>query len=283
MCIAQFPYHGIHGVNAVTENEGWSKKFRPDIPSPARIYDYLLGGKDNYPADRAAAAEIARALPHIRVACEWNRAFLGRAVRHLAARGVRQFIDIGTGLPTVGNVHEIAQTAAPGAHVVYVDNDPVVLTHGRDLLHGVAGTAILEHDLRQPEAILADPELRALIDVGQPAALLLAAVLHFIPDEDDPAGIIATLLEPFPSGSYLVVSHMTADAKPEVLTAAQVYEQTTTPIYPRRRDQIRRLAKGLELVRPGLVWLPKWRPDPGSTPPPNPADAYLYALAARKP
>ena len=267
----------------MTENEGWRKKFRPDIPSPARIYDYLLGGKDNYPADRAAAAEIARALPHIRVACEWNRAFLGRAVRYLAARGVRQFIDIGTGLPTVGNVHEIAQAAAPGAHVVYVDNDPVVLTHGRDLLHGVAGTTILEHDLRQPEAILADPELRALIDVEEPVALLLAAVLHFIPDEDDLAGIIATLLQPFPSGSYLVVSHMTADAKPEVRTAARVYDQTTTPIYPRHRDQIQRLAKGLELVAPGVVWLPEWRPDPGTSPPPNPAEAYLYALVARKP
>ena len=266
----------------MTENECWRKKFRPDIPSPARIYDYLLGGKDNYPADRAVAAEIAKALPHIRVACEWNRAFLGRAVRYLAARGVRQFIDIGTGLPTVGNVHEIAQAAAPGAHVVYVDNDPVVLTHGRDLLHGVVGTAILEHDLRHPEAILADPELRALIDVGEPVAVLLAAVLHFIPDEDDLAGIIATLLEPFPSGSYLVVSHMTADAKPEVRTAAQVYDQTTTPIYPRRRDQIQRLAKGLELVAPGVVWLPEWRPDPGTSPPPNPADAYLYALVARK-
>jgi len=158
-----------------------------------------------------------------------------------------------------------------------------VLAHGRDLLHGVAGTAILEHDLRRPEAILADPELRALIDAAEPAAVLLAAVLHFIPDEDDPAGIITALLEPFPSGSYLVVSHMTADRKPEVHTAAQVYDQTTTPLYPRTRNQIQRLAKGLELVPPGVVWLPEWRPDPGTKAPPDPAEAYFYALAARKP
>ena len=135
----------------MTENEGWRNKFRPDIPSTARIYDYLLGGKDNYPADRAAAAEIAQALPDVRTSFRWNRAFLGRAVRYLVAeQGIRQFIDVGTGLPTVGNVHEVAQEAAPGSHVVYVDNDPVVLAHGRHLLHGVGGTTILEHDLRRP-------------------------------------------------------------------------------------------------------------------------------------
>ena len=173
----------------MTENEGWRKKFRPDIPSTARIYDYLLGGKDNYPADRAAAEQIAQVLPNVRTACQWNRAFLGRAVRFLAAeRGIRQFIDIGTGLPTVRNVHEVAQDAAPGSHVVYVDNDPVVLAHGRHLLHGLAGTTILEHDLRQPDEILADPGLRALIDFEEPVAVLLVAVLHFIPDEDDPGG-----------------------------------------------------------------------------------------------
>jgi aryl-alcohol dehydrogenase-like predicted oxidoreductase len=210
----------------VTEYEGWKKKFRPDIPSTARIYDYLLGGKDNYPADRAAAEQIAQVLPNVRTSFQWNRAFLGRAVRYLAAdRGIRQFIDIGTGLPTVGNVHEVAQSAAPGAHVVYVDNDPVVLAHGRHLLHGVAGATITEHDLRQPDEILADPELRALIDFEQPVALLLVAILHFIPDDDDPGGIIGKLLEPFPSGSYLVMSHGTADAAPEVNAAAEIYDQ----------------------------------------------------------
>ncbi len=183
----------------MTENEGWRNKFRPDIPSTARIYDYLLGGKDNYPADRAAAAEIAQALPNVRTSFRWNRAFLGRAVRYLVTeQGIRQFIDVGTGLPTVGNVHEVAQEAAPGSNVVYVDNDPVVLAHGRHLLHGVGGTTILEHDLRLPEDILADPDLRALIDFEEPVAVLLVAILHFIPDADDPAGVIGKLMEPSP-------------------------------------------------------------------------------------
>lgn len=268
----------------MTEYEGWKKKFRPDIPSTARIYDYLLGGKDNYPADRAAAEQIAQVLPNVRTSFQWNRAFLGRAVRYLAAdRGIRQFIDIGTGLPTVGNVHEVAQIAAPGAHVVYVDNDPVVLAHGRHLLHGVAGATITEHDLRQPDEILADPELRALIDFEQPVALLLVAILHFIPDDDDPGGIIGKLLEPFPSGSYLVMSHGTADAAPEVNAAAEIYDQATSSAHVRSRDHILRLIEGLDLEEPGIVWLPQWRPDPGREPPPNPAEAYFYALVARKP
>jgi S-adenosyl methyltransferase len=268
----------------VTDNEDWKKKFRPDIPSTARIYDYLLGGKDNYPADRAAAEQIAERLPNVRTSFHWNRAFLGRAVRHLAVnRGIRQFIDIGAGLPTVGNVHEVAQNAVPGARVVYVDNDPVVLAHGRHLLHGVAGATIREHDLRLPEEILADPELRALVDFEQPVALLLVAILHFISDDDDPGGIIGKLLEPFPSGSYLVMSHGTADATPEVNEAAEIYDQATASAHVRSRGHILRLIEGLDLEEPGIVWLPEWRPDPGSEPPPNPTEAYFYALVARKP
>ena len=268
----------------MTDNEGWRTKFRPDIPSSARIYDFLLGGKDNYPADRDAAGQIARALPNVRASARWNRAFLRRAVRYLAAgRGVRQFLDIGAGLPCAPSVHEVAQDAAPGSRVVYVDNDPVVLAHGRHLLHGVAGTAIVEHDLREPDEILADPGLRALIDTEEPVALLTVAVLHFIPDEDDPAGIVRKLLEPFPPGSYLVLSHGTADAVPAVRAAAAVFDQATTSAHVRTREQILALADGLDLAEPGIVWLPQWRPDPGSGPPPNPAEAYMYALAARKP
>lgn len=268
----------------MTENEGWKSKFRPDIPSTARIYDYLLGGKDNYPADRAAAAEIAQALPNVRTSFRWNRAFLGRAVRYLVTeQGIGQFIDIGTGLPTAGNVHEVAQEADPAARVVYVDNDPVVLAHGRHLLHGVPGTTILEHDLRRPEDILSDPELRALIDFGEPVAVLLVAILHFIPDSDEPATVISKLLEPFPSGSHLVISHGTADAVPGVNDAAAVYQQSTSSAHVRSREHIQRLIDGLDLVEPGIVWLPEWRPDPGTEPPQNPADAYFYALVARKP
>src|SRR6201995_4214493 len=235
------------GSIPVTENEGWRNKFRPDIPSTARIYDYLLGGKDNYPADRAAAADIAQALPNVRTSFRWNRAFLGRAVRYLVTeQGIRQFIDIGTGLPTVGNVHEVAQDAAPGTRVVYVDNDPVVLAPGRLLLHGVPGTTILEHDLRRTKDILDDPELRALIDFSAPVAVLLVAILHLNPDADNPAAVIKKLLAPFPSGSYLVISHGTADAVPGVHDAAAVYRQSTSSAHVRRRNQIERLINGLE-------------------------------------
>jgi hypothetical protein len=267
----------------VTENEGWRNKFRPDIPSTARIYDYLLGGKDNYPADRAAAAEIAQALPNVRTSFQWNRAFLGRAVRYLVTeQGIGQFIDIGTGLPTASNVHEVAQEAAPGTRVVYVDNDPVVLAHGRHLLHGVPGTTILEHDLRRTKDILDDPELRALIDFSAPVAVLLVAILHFISDADDPAGVVRKLMAPFPSGSYLVISHGTADAVPGVNDAVAVYRNSTSAAHARGRENIDRLVEGLDLVEPGIVWLPEWRPDPGAEPAPNPADAYCYALVARK-
>ncbi|HEY0718992.1 MAG TPA: SAM-dependent methyltransferase, partial [Streptosporangiaceae bacterium] len=211
------------------------------------------------------------------------RAFLGRAVRYLVGQqGVRQFVDIGAGLPTVGNVHEVAQEADPGTRVVYVDNDPVVLAHGRHLLHGVSGTAIIEHDLRRPEDILADPDLRALIDLDAPVAALLVAILHFIPDSDDPAAVIRKLMEPLPPGSHLVISHGTADAVPGVNDAAAIYRQSTSSAHVRSRDQLQRLIKGLELVEPGIVWLPEWRPDPGSEPPANPAEAYFYALVARK-
>jgi SAM-dependent methyltransferase len=268
----------------VTEKGGWRNKFRPDIPSTARIYDYLLGGKDNYPADRVAATEIAQALPNVRTAFRWNREFIGRAVRYLVAeQGIRQLIDIGAGLPTVGNVHEVAQAAAPGTRVVYVDHDPVVLAHGRHLLHGVPGTTIIEQDLRRPDDILADPDLRALIDFEEPVAVLLVAILHFIPDSDDPATVIRKLMEPLPNGSYVVVSHCTADAVPGVNEAAAVYRQSTSSAHARSREHIERLINGLNLVEPGIVWLPQWRPDPGTDPPPNPADAYSYALVARKP
>ena len=147
----------------------------------------------------------------------------------------------------------------------------------------MAGATITEHDLRQPDEILAAPELRALIDFEQPVALLLVAILHFIPDDDDPGGIIGKLLEPFPSGSYLVMSHGTADAAPEVNAAAEIYDQATSSAHVRSRDHILRLIEGLDLEEPGIVWLPQWRPDPGLEPPPNPAEAYFYALVARKP
>jgi SAM-dependent methyltransferase len=248
------------------------------------MYDYFLGGKDNYPADREAAEEVLAVAPQARLSAVENRAFLRRAVRYLAAEaGIRQFIDIGTGLPTQENVHEVVQRAAPGARVVYVDNDPVVLAHGRAMLHGVANTAIIGRDLRQPAGILADGELRRLIDFAEPAAVLLVAVLHFIPDEDDPAGLIGQLTDRLAPGSYLVLSHGTTDSRPETAKALKVYERATSQAYARSRERVRSLVTGLDIIDPGLVWAPQWRPDVGGPAEADPGRSHVYALVARKP
>ena len=258
--------------------------FDPEVPSPARIYDYLLGGKDNYPADRQAARELLAAIPDLRTFAQQNRAFLRRVVRYLTAEaGIRQFIDIGTGLPSQGNVHEIAQDAAPAAHVVCVDNDPVVLSHGRAMLHGVPNAEIIEYDVRQPEAILADPQLGKLIDFTEPAALLLVAVMHFIPDEGDPVGLVARLVSALAPGSFVALTHATADARPESAMGERVYERATAQARSRSRDQVAAMVAGLELVEPGLVWAPQWRPDPQDEPDPDPARSHVYAVVARKP
>jgi hypothetical protein len=262
----------------------WRTTFRPDIPSPARIYDYLLGGKDNYPADRQAGDEIASKLPNIREAFGWNRAFLRRAVRFLVGElGIRQLVDIGTGLPTGGNVHEVAAAADPAVRVVCVDNDPVVLAHGRNALHGMTNAVMIGHDLRAPARILADPALRRLIDFGEPVGILLVAVLHFIDDADDPAGILARLLAPFPPGSCVALSHATADGTPAVREAAKVYDEATAQAHVRGRDEVLALVRGLDLVEPGMVWTPEWHPEDGAAGPARPAESFCYALLARKP
>lgn len=262
----------------------WRITFRPDIPSPARIYDFLLGGKDNYPADRQAAQELLSAVPDVRMFALQNRAFLRRAVTYLAGEaGIRQFIDIGTGLPTQGNVHELAQRAVPGARVVCVDNDPIVLAHGRAMLHGVADTAILEHDLRKPGDILRDPELSKLIDLDEPVGLLLVAVMHFIPDEEDPAGLIGQLMDALPSGSHIALSHATADSRPESVQGEKVYERATAQARARSRDQVLAMVAGLDLVDPGLVWAPQWRPEPDIGPDDDPGRSHVYVVVARKP
>jgi hypothetical protein len=272
------------GVVGVVTDSDWRWTFRPDIPSPARIYDYLLGGKDNYAADREAAKEIVSHLPNSPAAFRWNRTFLRRAVRYLVnEQDIVQLLDIGTGLPTVGNVHEVANEANPNVKTVYVDNDPVVLAHGRDMLQGMPLTVILEHDLRDPELILSDPGLRKLISFDQPVGLLLVSMLHFISDADDPADLIRQLLDPFPSGSYVALSHGTADETAQVADAAKVYDKTTTQAWVRSRADVLALVEGMELVDPGIVWTPLWRPEPGDEIPEHPNEFYYYALVARKP
>jgi hypothetical protein len=228
------------------------------------MYDYYLGGKDNYPADRKAAEEVIAMLPDgvIRGTAQQNRMFMGRAVRYLVAEaGIRQFLDIGTGLPTMGNVHEVAQSAAPDVRVAYVDHDPVVLAHARDMLHGVGNTTIVEHDLRRPGEIIADREVRSLLDFGRPVGVLLVAILHFIQDEEDPRGIIGELMGAVPPGSYLVLSHATADAVPEWAEVTRVYAKATSGLRNRTRAEVEALFEGLELVDPGVSWVHEWRPD----------------------
>jgi SAM-dependent methyltransferase len=237
--------------------------FDPKTPSVARLYDYYLGGKDNFAADRQAAERILAVAPEVRIAARENRAFLGRAVRHLASAGITQFLDVGTGLPTQGNVHEVAASVVDQPRVVYVDNDPVVLSHARALLeHGADAATVVEGDLRRPEDILNHPDVVKAIDFGEPVALLLVAIMHFITPEDDPARILATFREALPSGSFLVLSHGTRDARQEaVATGTQVYRNATAPLVLRTRAEIEGLFHGFDLVDPGVVWLPEWRPE----------------------
>jgi hypothetical protein len=254
----------------------------PDLPStdldtsrphPARIYDYYLGGTDNYPADQEAAEALLRVAPMIRASAQVNRAFLGRAVRFLVGEaGVRQILDIGAGVPSGGNVHEIARQAAPDVRVVYVDNDPIVQRHANALLAGDARTRVILADLRDPAAILTHPQVTGLIDFSQPVALLLLGVLYFITDAEAPGQLIGTYRDSLPPGSYLALSHGCADDVPQdvIGETAAVYDQATAPLVLRTRAQISRFFDGFDPVDPGLVYLPRWRPD-GT--PPDPQDA----------
>jgi hypothetical protein len=233
-------------------------------PHPARLYDYFLGGKDNYVVDRDAAAAVLRAVPEVRDMARANRAFLQRVVRFLAGEaGIRQFIDIGTGIPAVGNVHEVAQQARQDVRVAYVDNDPIVHVHANALLTGQGNTSIVLADLRDPETILGHPKVRELIDLSEPVALLLIAILHFLSDEVEPHRIVATLRDALAPGSYLAVSHGTADfhERASADAATAVYAEATAPLVLRTRSDITAFFEGWDLVDPGVVQVPLWRPE----------------------
>ncbi len=247
-------------------------------PHPARLYDFYLGGKDNYGADRAAAKQVLRIAPEVRVMARENRAFLRRVVRFLVGEaGIDQILDIGTGIPTAGNVHQIAGEIAPGTRVVYVDNDPIVHVHANALLTGTGATSIVLADLREPGVILAHPKVRELIDFSRPVALLLVAIVHFITDAEDPASILAAFRDALAPGSYLALSHGTTDfhARETVGQAAAVYERATAPLVLRSHAQISALFDGFTLVDPGLVQVPLWRPDGR---PPRPKDLAKIAI-----
>ena len=254
-------------------------------PHPARMYDYYLGGRDNYEVDREAAERIIAVMPSIVMGARANRAFLHRAVRTLAAEhGVRQFIDIGTGIPTSPNTHEVAQAAAPGARVVYVDNDPIVGAHAEALLTEVGHTAFVLGDVRRADSILDHPYVASLIDFGEPVALLLVALMHFVSDQEDPDGIIAGLRDALPSGSYLVLTHGTADrATGEHLAPLNEmigeYKSATASLNLRPRERVLRFFDGFDLLEPGLTTVAEWRPDPGG---PEPRWLGIYSGVARK-
>ncbi|MEU2226403.1 SAM-dependent methyltransferase [Streptomyces sp. NPDC018347] len=248
-------------------------------PHPARIYDYLLGGKDNYEVDQEAGDRLAAAAPEARIGVRANRAFLQRAVRYVVGSGVRQILDIGTGLPTSPNVHEVAQQVAPDVRVAYVDNDPIVAAHGNALLSRSGTTRIVLGDLRDPRTVLDHPDVRQLIDFEQPVALLLVAILHFLSETDRPAEIVATLRDALPAGSFLVLSHATGDFA-DRSDAQAVYTNATATLNLRTRAQVERFFDGFELVEPGLAQVPFWRPD--TPPPPRSDEIGFYGGVARR-
>jgi hypothetical protein len=239
---------------------------KAETPNAARIYDYLLGGKDYNEADRQAAERLLELVPDASVACYDNRQFLGRAVRYLvggARPPIRQIVDIGSGLPTLGQVHSVAHLVARDTKVVYVDYDPEVLDQSRRLLTNERAVAVICRDLRQPEEILNDPQLLSLIDFTQPVAILLVAILHFIPDSEHPHQIVYKLKQAMAPGSYLTISHVTGDkAAPDMIAGVErLYEGATAPSAPRARSEILRFFDGLEMVTPGLVNVSEWRND----------------------
>lgn len=262
---------------------GWPpREFDTGIPHSARMYDYWLGGKDNFAVDREMAELFLQQIPSLREMAMENRDFVGRATQVLAAQGLRQFLDIGTGIPTSPNLHETAQAIAPDAHVVYVDNDPVVLAHARALMGSDSTTvAYVEADLREPGKILAEPQLARVLDLDRPVALMLIAVLMLLDDKGDPYATVSTLREALPSGSYLALTHPTQDFDPEamgIVTAAATQGGMT--FRPRSRDEVADFFGDWELLDPGLVPVRSWRP---VTEPDDPESAYYWAGVARKP
>ncbi len=250
----------------------------------ARVYDYWLGGSHNFLADQDVARAIAAVEPKMREIARANRQFLGRAVRYLAMAGIRQFLDIGSGIPAEGNVHEIAQQADPAARVVYADIDEVAVAHSRAILAGNTSAAVIKADLREPQKILASDTVRRLIDFGQPTGLLLMVVLHFIADAEDPWRIVATLRDALAPGSYLVLGHATHEGRPVVAHATErVYNRSvSTELHLRSRAEIQRFFHGFEFVDPGLVYVPLWRPDPPADVPSDPRRFGCLVAVARK-
>ncbi len=267
-----------------TGQEPPSPRLDTTVAHPARIYDYWLGGKDNFQADREAAELMIKQYPDIVAGVRKNRAFLGRAVHYLAAEaGIRQFLDIGTGLPSSNNTHEVAQRAAPESRIVYVDNDPIVLSHAQALLTSTpeGACAYIDADIRDTGKIVTDAA--NLLDFDRPVAVCLIMILQFIPDEDDPASIVRALVDAVPSGSYLTIAHPASDVDQYVGPALRQLSTRMggTRAVPRSHEQVSRFFDDLEMVEPGLVQLHRWRP--GSGVDDTGRDLAAYGAVARKP
>ena len=259
----------------------------PERPSIARIYDFYLGGNHNLPADREAARHVVETAPELPEIMRVNRAFLRRSVRYLVeTAGIRNFLDLGSGIPTVGNVHEIAQRFDPTSRVVYVDNDPVAVAHSREILAGNDRAVIVPGDLRDAEAVLGNHEVNRLLllGLGEPIAVLMSAVLHFVPDDDEAAALVAAFRDAMAPGSYLMLSHasLRAESAERVELAAEKYSQTVAPMKLRTLDDVTRLLDGFDIVEPGVVYCSQWRPDPADGPVPALPLPQICAVARKR-
>jgi hypothetical protein len=253
-------------------------------PSAARIYDYWLGGSHNFAVDREMARQVTSMIPETPLIMQGNRAFLHRAVRYLVDAGVRQFLDIGSGIPTLGNVHEVVHRMAPDSQVVYIDVDPVAVAHSRHILGTNPRVVVIQEDLRRPEAILGHPDVRRMLDFDQPVALLLLAVLHFVLDADHPYEVVSRLCDPLAPGSFLAISHGTAEGLPPEASRrwVELFQRTPTPGQPRSRAEIEPFFAGLSMVEPGLVWASQWRPEHPDEVDDHPERAATYVGVGRK-
>ncbi|WP_446474027.1 SAM-dependent methyltransferase [Actinomadura opuntiae] len=281
-------FRGGRRSEAALDTERVPPGIDPTKAHPSRRYNYWLGGKDNFAVDRESAEMVASAFPTVGLAARENRAFMRRVVGHLAGEaGIGQFLDIGTGLPSAGNVHEIAQAVDPSARIVYVDNDPIVLVHARALLTGEpeGRTAYIDADLRDPEKILADPDLRRTLDLSRPVALMLVATMHFITDDHDPYGIVRRLLDALPPSSYLVMTHATGDylTPEEYAVSVEANERSGVPFRLRSHEEFARFFEGLELLPPGVGSVVEWRPEVPAEDRPAIEDVSMLCAVARVP
>ncbi|WP_367319270.1 SAM-dependent methyltransferase [Streptomyces sp. HUAS ZL42] len=248
------------------ERPAWApRSIDISVPSVSRIYDYYLGGSHNFEVDREAARKAMEFMPGLPKIMQANRAFMRRAVRYAVGEGISQFLDIGSGIPTFGSVHEVAQAARPGSRVVYVDHDPVAVAHSQAVLAGNEDADVLAADLCKPQEILSSPQVERLIDLNRPVALLLVAILHFVEDEDDPYGAAAELRDALAPGSLLILTHASYEGIPLPPERAggvvDVYKDIRNPLIMRSRDEIARFFEGYDMVEPGLVSMPQWRPE----------------------